>query len=205
MTRIGWVVLALAGCGSVTGTVDGQPVSGARDALFDRLTLELPFLGRLEATVVMVTDFDASCEVLDGFLSPDLRTCDDLCEDYLQLADTYGFPDDEAWALTFVVNTSDSDTAFALDSDLAAGDFTAAFRRWDATGLADAAACEAACEAGELLPSDGEDAQTGQLELTTSSDTLVEGSFDLGLGGADEISGRFEATPCDLTDWILPE
>jgi hypothetical protein len=196
--------LLLAACGpaSVGGRVDGERVGGARDAFYDRLSLDFGPFGELEYLVVMLTDFDEGCAVFEEFFDIVEFSCDDLCDDYVAVADEYRL-DDRQWSLAFVVNTSDGvDGAFDLDGRLGDGEFTASFSSWDTGPLRDPGTCEAACEDEDLLDSDVDTGEDGTLELEQDGDRLG-GRFALDLGGEDRLEGSFTATECDMADWLF--
>ncbi len=198
------LVTSLAACGpaSVGGSVDGERVGGARDAFYDTLRLDFGPFGELEYLVVMVTDFDEGCAVFEEFFDIVEFSCDDLCDEYVDVAEQYRL-DARQWSLALVVNTSDGiDGAFDLDDELGDGEFTASFTSWDTAPLRDPTTCEEACEDGELLDSDVDQGEGGTLELAEDEDR-IKGRFELELGGDDRLDGSFTATECDMADWLF--
>jgi hypothetical protein len=127
--------------------------------------------------------------------------CDDVCEEYVALAEEHGLSDDH-WTTLLSVNTTDgrSDT-FELDQDLQEGEFVASFNGYDTAPLHDPGQCEDTCEDGDLLVPEVDQGQDGELELEEDGD-LLRGRFGLSFGGDDGLDGRFVAEPCDMADWF---
>lgn len=204
--RLAWI-LALVGCGPVRvgGSIDGEGVGGAKDAIWDKLSLAFgPFA--YELTVVVVTDFPDACGTYGHFLEVGREAfgCDDVCESYVALADERGLHREAYWSTVLSINTSEGQTGtFDHDAGLQEGEFDAAFNDYDAAPLRDLGACEDACEDGDLLVPEVEGAKGGQLELEADGDLLV-GRFEVSFGGEDGLDGRFVAEPCDMTEWVWP-
>lgn len=195
---LGWLLLPGCGPAAVGGTVDGEEVGGARDAIYDRIAF-----GPLEYTIVVVSDYRDSCEVTDAFLDAFAFDCEERCEEYVAIVDAYDLDHDSYWNLSFTLNTSDlQEGVFDHDEGLADEEFVASFVRWDATPMRDVAACEEACEEGELLVGDEELAEGGTVEIVDVDESSIEGTFEVALGGADGLEGRFLAEPCDLESWL---
>lgn len=184
------------------GSIDGDGVGGARDAFYDTVGVDLGPLGEYELLIVLVTDFADGCEVFEEISNTLEPACDERCDDYLDIAETYHLRSDRFWSTTFSVNTSDGvDRTFDYDTDLGDGEFTTSFSGWDGAPLQDAAACEEACEDGDLLAPEVDDGDDGELELEEDGD-LIRGRFDVSFGGDDGLSGSFAAHPCDMGDWV---
>ena len=199
------LLLALAACGpaSVSGSVDGERVGGARDAFYDELVIDLGPLGEFTFVAVFVSDIPDACQVFEEVFETIEPVCDDRCDEYIDIADTFGLGHDEYWALAMVFSADGSiDGEYDYDADLSEDEFTAAISRYDTSVLQDAGTCEDACEDGELLLPDDEDGNSGVAELERDGDEL-KGSFDIDLGGDDRLKGSFRATECDITDWFF--
>jgi hypothetical protein len=196
----------LAGCGPVRvgGQIDGEGIGGARDAIWDTLSVEFgPF--SYELTTIVLTDFPDACGTYGAFLEAARSEfgCDDVCEEYLGLAEERGLSHDAYWSTVLAVNTSEGQVGtFDLDAELGEGEFDVSFNDYDAVPLHDPGACEAACEAGELLVPEAEAGQDGELELEVDEDLLL-GRFTVSFGGDDGLDGRFVAEPCDMGDWFF--
>jgi hypothetical protein len=210
MRRTTLVAALVCGCGpaSLSGEVGGDRVGGARDAIYDTLSLDFGGLGELELAFVFLTDFPEACDVIDAYSDAFEFDCEERCEEILSVSERYGLDAESYWSFSMTVNVTDGDEGeFDYEEDSQAiedGEFGAAvFSAWDAVQLQDAAECEAACAEGELFaPSDtaGED---GTLELTGTEDDVMSGRFEVDLGGDEGVSGSFDARPCDTEDWIF--
>src|SRR5690349_20691916 len=100
--------LGLAACGPnhLGGQIDGDGVGGARSAIYDTLKVEFGPI-KYEAMVVIVTDFADACEVYEDIAEAFQPTCDDLCEEYIEIADERNLHADRYWSTTFTINTSE--------------------------------------------------------------------------------------------------
>jgi hypothetical protein len=199
--------LAATGCSpaNVGGEIDGERIGGARDAIYDTLGVDFGPFGEYELLVVILTDFSDACETYDAFYDAagDEWDCDDRCERYLEIADEHHLGDAH-WATVLSVNTSDGTTGeFDHDVELGEGEFSSEFNAYDTEPLHDAAACEAACEDGDLLAPDTDDSEDGTLELE-ERDEAIGGRFEVSFGGDDGLDGGFTARPCDMGDWLWP-
>lgn len=192
------------GCGSVrvSGTVDDRAIGGARDAIFDQVSVDVPFLGTYEATVLILTDFPDACEVLEDLYTVVVPGCEARCDDYLDLVELHNLTQDEAWSLGLVLNTSDEDTDFTLSNDLQAGTFTAGFTHYDTAPLLDEALCVETCQEHDLLDGEYSSGRSGTLELTDQDDEQLRGSFELSLQDDDTLQGSFRASRCDMEQWL---
>jgi len=203
---LGWLLVGLAACDdvSVEGTVDGEEVGGARDAIYDILDLEVPFVGDIEFTVVVLSDTEDFCEVTQAFADADedAEDCEELCTAYLQVVEDFDLDPESFWTLMLSVNTSDAaEGAFDFEELVAEeGEFTASFSRFDASDLSDQSLCESACEDIELLEAEVEVPESGTTELEAVSDEELPGTFTLEFDGGDALEGSFEADRCDLSD-----
>ena len=201
---VGLGALALAGCGdgiSVQGTVDGQEVMGARDAFYD----SVEFFG-IDVTVVGIADFESSCEVFEGLLDNEETQCDERCEDYIALLEERPIPEDEAFSIILVANVGVGAVGSydfanqALNEDT----FDGSYSVYDTSPLATLEACIETCEddgAFELLDTDTTDATGGSLEILSETTESLKGEFSLQLDG-DALEGTFDATPCEISDWV---
>lgn len=204
MPRKSWFVLLLAAACSpvgVSGSIDGARVGGARDAIYDTVGVDIPFLGDIEVTIVILTDFPDACATFESFYDEAIGTCDDVCEEYTQLQQELHLNQEGYWSTVLTVNTSDgTDGTFTFDTNPDDGEFAAGYNAYDAVPLRDAGDCEDACDDGELLVPDSEGAEEGELEMAAKDDRLT-GKFDVNFGGEDGLRGSFSAAPCDMGDW----
>jgi hypothetical protein len=205
-TSLGLSLALLAGCSPVRvgGQIDGEGIGGARDAIWDTLSVELGPLS-YEVTTIVVTDFPDACATYRAFFEAARSEfgCEDVCEEYVGVAEERGLTRDAYWATLLVVNTSDGRSGtFDLDADLQQGEFEATFNGYDGAPLQEPAACEDTCEDGELLVPDTEAGEDGELELEADGD-LLRGQFTLSFGGDDGLDGRFVAEPCDMGEWFF--
>lgn len=201
--RMPTLLCLVAACGPahLGGTVDGEPVGGARDAFYDSLSVDLGPLS-YDAHVVVITNFADGCEVFEEFTETFEPNCEERCEAYLEIAETYHLRGESLWSATLYANTSDGvDAEFDLDPAVGDGEFSASFAIWDGEPLQDVDACEEACKDNELLESDVEDGEDGVLTLE-EGDELLRGRFEVDFGGDDAVSGSFAARPCDMENWI---
>lgn len=205
--RVPSLAFALAatavGCGParVGGSIDGDHVGGARDAIYDRVSVDLGFLGDYEVTILILTDFPDACATYESFYDDAIDTCDNVCESYTVLAEELHLNQESYWSTVITVNTSDgTDGEFDYDADIGEGEFAAGFFAYDAVPLRDAGDCEDTCNDGELLVPDIDDGESGELELTEHDDQIT-GKFDVAFGGEDRVGGTFNASPCDMSDW----
>jgi hypothetical protein len=203
-----WMVLAaalgLAACNDVDvdGTIDGQEVGGARSAIFGDIDFDIPFIGSIEYTAILLSDVPDACDVFTKMVDAEdaADDCEELCTSYLQIADEHDIEPEEYWSLQLTVNTNDGAVGSFDFSEIAGetDEFSAFFTRVDGTQIADQAACEAACEDGELLESEEEIPDDGTLELAEVDGDELPGEFTLEFGGTDLLEGSFDADPCDL-------
>lgn len=204
----GWLRLALlcgaAACGpaGISGSIDGERISGARDAVWDDAELDLGPIGEWETTTVLVSNLPSLCEVLDELSDAD-GDCEERCDRYLEIADEFDLNLDRYYILSVYANTSEGDDGeFEHDGDLGEGEFDADFSIYDATYFQDLDACEEACKDNEIFDPDGEDADDGELDLGGVEDDFLRGQFDIEFGGGDRLQGSFRASQCDLNDWL---
>jgi hypothetical protein len=200
------VVLAACSPASVRGQVDGEGVGGARDAIWDELSIDLGPLGEYSVTAVILTDFPEACAVFEGFYEDAFQlSCDDVCDEYLELAQTYDLDREAYWSLSLSINTSDGfEGTFDFDRELGDDEFVADYSAWDATPLQDAGVCEDTCEDGDLLDPDTDEGEDGTLELEGIDDEdVLRGQFETSFGGEDGLQGSFRATRCDMSEWFF--
>lgn len=198
-----WMLALLAGCSDdkVGGTVDGEPVSGAKDAIFDRVEV----LG-VDVAVVWITDTPDSCAAFEDALSARSLRCDDTCEELGEAAEAW-FTGEDFWTLNALVRV-DGDLPGTYDHDNdtlpSEGRFTASYARWDTALWADYDASLDECqELDALTEADLTPAEDGELEVTEADDDTLRGTFSFEFDDDDALSGRFEATRCDMADWLL--
>jgi hypothetical protein len=201
------LLLVAVGCGpaSLGGVVDGERVGGARDAVWDDVELDFGPFGEWSATTVLVTDIPNSCEVLDDMADAFEFDCEERCEEYLDVLERHNLGQDSYFALSIYADTSDgAEGSFGHDDEVGEGEFDASFVRWDVSVIADPAACEEACEEGELLESESEEVDGGELELAGFDGDILSGRFTVEFGGDEGVQGSFHAASCDLGDVWLP-
>jgi hypothetical protein len=207
MTRLALLATLLTGCGaSISGEVDGQTVSGAREAIFDEISIDLGPLGDFRTFVVMVTDLKDSCRVYDDIIGNVTTSCADQCSEWGRIAD-------EDLGANAYYNVSLRLTA---DPDRVPGDyghvaglpgedeFAADFTRYDVSALYDEAGCVETCEAGNpVIEQNPEDSSGGSLTIDDYVDgDQLKGSFELAFG-AESLTGSFKAERCNaMTAWF---
>lgn len=203
----GWALLFAMGCdrASIGGSIDGERVGGARDAIWDELTLDLGVLGEWTSTVVMVSDLPESCELLEAMDDAFAFGCEERCDEYLEVFDAFDLRADSYFILTLYANTSESiEGEFTFDDQPEEGEFNGSFATWDTTALRDPDLCEEACKEGELLEANTEVIEDGALDLSSlDKDDELRGRFELDFGGDDSLGGGFAARSCSLAeDWF---
>ena len=182
---------------SVTGTVDGEPVRGARQSYYHIETYEIPFIGEFPLLILLTSDVGGSCEVFDTITSSSAGSCEETCE---ELAEASGdIPGGEHWNLIFTA-LLDDDVIGSYElagSELSLEGFTAGFSSWNGGDLTDEATCEDQCEDADGLFEGGTYPDDGDLMLEgyTENETL-SGQFNLDFDGANALEGGFSAQPC---------
>lgn len=205
-----WMALALGvfGCSNtVSGSVDGSAASNVRTAVFDEVTVDLPFLDDLTAFRLVLTDMPDACATLEEVFEATSAggDCSESCANLTAVAtERLGAP--SYWGLTLdatadagVVQTYSFDSSFdALDA------FDASFSTWDMSAAYDQAACEDQCRDGnDVIVFADDAAEAGTLTVdayTALSD--ISGEFEVDFGAGDQLKGRFEATRCDMSAWV---
>jgi hypothetical protein len=198
-----YMLLMLAGCSGdkAAGTIGGERVSGAKDAIFDRVEL----LG-VEVIVLWITDTADSCEAFEDVLTARTIRCEDTCEELGEAAETW-FPGDDFWTLNTTIHAS-SELAgeYSHEDDVvpAEGKFAASYASWSSALWGDFDACVDECrELDPLTEADLTPATDGVLEISEGDDQNLSGTFDFAFDGEDQLSGRFTATRCSMFDWVL--
>lgn len=191
--------LVAGGCAnSLHGELDGERVGPARDSVFDEGELDLGALGRLQVLVVAITGMKDACtgvesmEALDG-------SCTEVCAGMAEVARDH-LPSGEMWTAWLYLSTTGEVVGSYGPADWTqSAGFTAILQRSDLVLWDDEEACVAACEGGEDLSLDTfEDADAGEVIVEEwEPGQRLSGSFDLDFG-ADEVSGGFAATLCDV-------
>ena len=210
MRRTTLLLTMLWGCGpaSLSGQVDGERVGGARDAVYDTYSLDFGPFGELEFALVVLTSFPEACEVVEEY-SEAARggDCEERCEAIVAVSEEYGLRDERYWTFSMTVNVSDGEEGvFDYETDTSSvedEEFYGVFSSWDGRALQDQAACEEACEDGELLDPSDEEGEDGELEITRADGETLSGRFDVDLGGDERVRGGFDARPCDTEEWIF--
>lgn len=200
-------ILSLTACGvSVSGEVDGEPVGGAREAVFDEVEINLGPLGDFKTMAVMITDVKDSCRVYDTINDQTSVGCEARCADLSAVANEDLGADDYFQIL--LVLTADPDRVegdFSFVGGVPGEDaFTGSFARFDVSALYDEQGCIDTCEAGNpIVESNPEDASGGALTVNGyESGEGIRGSFDLEFG-AESVDGSFNAKRCDnISSWI---
>ncbi|MCB9685010.1 MAG: hypothetical protein H6738_07695 [Alphaproteobacteria bacterium] len=199
-------VLALGGCGPVSGggSVDGERFGGGQSAIFDRFDFD--FFGvDWEQTTIFLTDIPDACNTMEDMAEAftDANDCDDLCDNYQDVAEKRHLVSRRYWTMSVVVNTSDDrEGSFDFDRDLADGDFVADFSWLDGEQAFDRDLCENACEDDDF-DDDSEDGEDGDLEILQHDSDLLEGDMQVDFGGDDSANMHFTADRCDMTDWLF--
>jgi len=187
---------------SIHGQIDGDPVAGARSAIFDTIDLDFGVLGSIEQLVIILTSVPDACEALDDLYSISELGCDDICDEIVDMGEDYSFNQDEYYTITIVANTEDGEEGeFDFDDKLQDEEFTADYFAFDATAFQDSDECEDQCEDGDLLDGDLEDGDDGVLTIKKSDGDVVAGKFEIEFG-SDELKGSFRATECNMSDWL---
>lgn len=196
--------LTTACTNTMSGKVDGVTVERAQSAVFDEVTYDIPFVGETRLVMLIVSSMPDACAVLTEVASQTPIGCDDVCDEYSELATEF-LGGDSYQHLSVAVHVEDEiEREFYYDTDLGDDEFSARMDTWDTTLLNDRPACEDACDAGDsVMPTETEDGEGGDFEITsyTAGDAL-SGNYRVGFGGGDEVSGRFDATECDLSAWV---
>jgi len=193
----------LVGCSGdkATGTINGEPVSGAKDAIFDRVEV----LG-VEVLVLWITDTADSCQAFEDVLSARTIRCEDTCEELGEAADAW-FSGDDFWTINTTIHAaSELASEYTHEDDVipTEGKFAASYAKWTASLWGDYDACIDECrELDPLTEAELTVAQDGVFEITDGDDENLSGTFDIGFGGDDQLSGRFTATRCSMVDWVL--
>jgi hypothetical protein len=185
------------------GQIDGERVQGPRSAFFDTLDLDFGVLGSIEMVIIVVTSLPDGCDVLDDIYSTFEPSCEDLCDEYIDIAEDYSLNADEYYMLWMTANTEDGDEGeFDFDNDLGDEEFSADYFSFDARPLHDTDDCEDACKDGDLLDAEIEQGKDGTLVINRADSDVVTGRFNIEFGGNDELTGSFKATECDMSQWI---
>lgn len=184
------LALALAACSAnhIEGEIDGEPIDGARGAVYEEVG---------DSILIFVTSYAQPCEVIDAFAeaAEDADDCEEYCEDLLAAADEHGFDPRDQWELGILVYDDD---AGEFDFD----EFDATFSFLRGANLADQDTCEEACEDGETF-GDGDDryyAEDGDITLDDEDDGELPGEFLIEFDDSDELEGSFRAESCDFPD-----
>ncbi len=196
-----------AGCANtINGSIDGERVGTARDAIYDEVEVDVPFLGSMHLVYVTVTTVPNACEAYDEMMDIDWNGCDDYCDDLYDFATRYlGL--DQYWNLTMALWPGGSvETEYDYGNDVD-DEFTATISRWSVANLYDPAACEDECEDGdEPAPTENDDGEDGFIDIAKYEEKeMVKGSYEIDFGGSDVLKGNFNATYCDmgLDNWDI--
>ncbi|MFT7521023.1 MAG: hypothetical protein ACI9MC_003174 [Kiritimatiellia bacterium] len=199
--------LALAACNgaNISGEVQGEPVRGARNAIFDQADVNIPLIGSQKWLLLIVTDLPDACRVYTELADNVEFTCEESCEDLGRIAQQ-DLGADDYWTLnlTIIADPARVDGTFTQASVPGSNQFSGTFTRWQTAHLYDEATCLQTCQDKGALPSDTTSVGGGTtlVDKYESNDTL-NGSFDLVLDG-DTIDGSFSAKPCpQLSDYVL--
>ncbi|MBK9369437.1 MAG: hypothetical protein IPN01_24590 [Deltaproteobacteria bacterium] len=182
---------------SVTGTVDGEPVRGARQSYYHIETYEVPFFGEFPLLVLLTSDVGGSCEVFDTLYSNVGSSCEETCEELAQASGD--IPGGAHWNLLFSA-LLDEDIIGSYDmvgTELELVGFGAGFSTWNGGDLTDEATCEDQCEDGDGLFEGLSNPDDGELVLEEyTEDEALSGQFNLDFDGANALEGSFSAQPC---------
>ena len=201
-------ILGLLGCStSISGSVDGATASNARTAIFDEVTVDLPFLDDLTAFRVVLTDMPDACATLEEVFEATASggDCSERCANLTAVtseqlgASSYWGLSLDATADAGVTQTYAFDTSFdALDA------FDASFSTWEMRAAYDQAACEDECRDGNDAIVFTDDAAEGGSFTVDGYTELSEmtGEFEVDFGAGDALKGRFQASRCDMSGWV---
>ena len=206
MDHFRWLAIAAlaAGCSgnTVSGTVGGEKVKGAKSAVFDNVEYDI-FGIEFDFIIVMLSDIPDLCGFLDAVDEAE-GDCAEACATYVDAVDTYAKPE-ETWFTTLLFNVGGGSEVAeytydeSLDGD---GEFSGTYSFLDLSEAKDAATCEAACEGDDDDDdddSDDEEASTGTAEISKyEAGEVAKGDFELEFGGDDSLKGKFDADPCNL-------
>ena len=192
------LTLALLGCANTMhGTIGGEDVGGADDAIFQLETYDVPYLGTYTGVALAVTGAQDACTGLDALAEVEGQ-CSEQCEQ-LEAISRDHLPPDEVWTLWIWLATDAEIVGIyehGTESDW--DGFGAAIERDDVSALRDFETCVAACEDGELIPSTDESSTGGELEITdyTAGEEL-QGEFRITFDSG-EVEGHFSASWCEI-------
>ncbi len=190
-----------SGCeNTMNGSVDGDSVGVARDAIFDEVEVSLPFWGDMHLIQVFITGVPNACEAWKEIQDIPQNDCDDLCDDYVDYANEY-LGANTYWNLTFSVwPDGDAETDYDQGATWGDDEFTAIIDQSDVSAMYDHAECEDECENNEaVIDDESDEADDGDLTITKyDSKDLVKGNYELDFGNDDLVKGQFKATYCDM-------
>lgn len=205
LRRLGFLVVAasFAACGdaSISGTVGGESVRGARSAVFDTFEVTVPVLGTFGAAIVVVTDIPNACDTLTDLLAAGGGTCEATCG-ALSARVSDQLSKDDYFLTTMTLNTGgnpEREYKYASTPGTA-GDFNASIVKIDVSALYDVNECVAACQSnGDIAPQRAFVASGGEVEVKkyTAGESL-KGTFEFDFSGNDDLKGSFSAEPCAL-------
>lgn len=208
-----FALAAILGVGAMTpgcentmnGSVDGDSVGAARDAIFDEVDVDLGILGEYHLVMVYITGVPNACEAWEEMMDIQEPNCEDYCEEWGEFANDY-LGANTYWNMTLNLWAgNDVEDEYDQDDQPGEGEFTAVIDKWDVSALYDADECEDECEDSGAIEEDDEAAENGDVEVTKyDHKDLVKGNYNLDFGNDDTVSGQFKATHCDmgLDDWI---
>jgi hypothetical protein len=185
--------------------VDGDRVGGASDAFYETIEVDLGGLVQFNWLIIMITDFGEGCDVFEEIFETVESNCDDLCDEYVDIAEAFKLQSRDYWTFTMIaVNDNDDfEGEFDYDDEPFEEEFTATFSTFDVAPLLDHGDCEDECEDLDLLESDDELGDRGDLEIThwDEGDTIT-GRYEVEFGGDEGVKGGFKAEHCNMKDWL---
>ena len=197
-------MLSFIGCtdASVNGTVNGEPVSAARDAAYQSEEIGVPFLGDFQVFSIQVSDIPDICAVTEALEATATVDCYDQCSAWFDI-DSRWLGGDRYFQLSFLAVTDPARVEGELElGGLIPGEnqFNGSVRTFDTSHIHDIGECVDWCEDGNpAVPSENNTFAAGSLTIDAfdPSAESTRGAFEVELadGGLD---GRYNATRCDF-------
>ncbi|MCK6522092.1 hypothetical protein L6R49_11680 [Myxococcota bacterium] len=204
LTALSLLGLFTACSESVSGTVDGEPVRGARQSYYHIETYEIPFVGEFPLLILLTSDVGGSCEVFDTIYSSATGSCEETCEDLAEA--NSDIPGGAHWNLIFTAILDDDILGkYELTgSEFEIEGFSAGYSAWNGADLTDEATCEDQCEDGDGIFDGLTGPDDGELMLEDYAEgEALGGQFNLDFDGDNALEGSFSAQPCESLSDLL--